>query len=565
MRSGWISSVTLPLTALLFAGCASLAPQPAATQGVELHLTFHRASGVQAQYVSSGTEGLSLQVGNSSAVDYSLSSGPGGNCTTSSGVTTCQIRAPLAPGSYPLTVKTYDTSSFSNFTASNLLSYATEQVTILPGQMNQLSLTLGAVVASAQLTPLNSDLILTTYNSSTPSSVTNYDLAAAETLPETFTLTLLDASGSVILQSAAGVPQVTLCASDPGELSVTPAGSGEYQLRALHPFGSNPSSAQSLYLAVGNCSGSELTRGSSTPISLPTVSETQALYVSNDGSNAITAYTAHGRELGFKATSGLNYPYGLAYDPVTGWLYAANNSSNTITAYDPSTGAEITTGFTSPTHSDGLNSPAGLAYDPQTGWLYAANYNGGTNGTITAYDPSTGAQVPSSSFSATSGLDLPRGLAFDPQTGWLYAANNGNTTITAYDPATGAQVPSSTSPFSATSGLDFPYGLAYDPQTGWLYAANNLGSTITAYNAATGAQVPSSTSLFSATSGLSNPEGLAFDPVTGWLYAANLNGGTNGTITAYDPSTGAEISSTSFTSPTSSDGISNPTFLTAIP
>ncbi len=94
MRSGWISSVTLPLTALLFAGCASLAPQPAATQGVELHLTFHRASGVQAQYVSSGTEGLSLQVGNSSAVDYSLSSGPGGNCTTSSGVTTCQIRAP---------------------------------------------------------------------------------------------------------------------------------------------------------------------------------------------------------------------------------------------------------------------------------------------------------------------------------------------------------------------------------------------------------------------------------------------------------------------------------------
>ena len=29
------SSLTLPLTALLFAGCASLAPQPAATQGVE--------------------------------------------------------------------------------------------------------------------------------------------------------------------------------------------------------------------------------------------------------------------------------------------------------------------------------------------------------------------------------------------------------------------------------------------------------------------------------------------------------------------------------------------------
>ncbi len=410
MRSGWLSSVTLTLTALLFAGCASLAPQPAAPQGVELHLTFHRASGVQAQYVSSGTEGLSLQAGSSSAVDYSLSVS-GGNCTTSSGVTTCQIRVPLAPGSYPLTVKTYDTSSFSNFTASHLLSYATEQVTILPGQMNQLSLTLGAVVASAQLTPLSSSLILTTYSSSTPSSVTNYDLAAAETLPETFTLTLLDASGSVILQSAAGAPQVTLCASDPGELRVTPAGSGEYQLRALHPFGSNPSSAQSLYLAVGNCSGSELTRGSSTLISLPTISETQALYVSNGGSNIITAYTAHGRELGFQATRGLSGPQGLAYDPQTGWLYAANFST-----------------------------------------------------TITAYDPATGAQVPSSSFSASSGLSNPVGLAFDPQTGWLYAANNLGSTITAYNPSTGAEISSTdfTSP-TYSDGLNSPTFLTVIP------------------------------------------------------------------------------------------------------
>ena len=407
------SSLTLPLTALLFAGCASLAPQPAATQGVELHLTFHRASGVQAQYVSSGTEGLSLQVGNSSAVDYSLSVS-GGNCTTgTNSVTTCQITAPLAPGSYPLTVTTYGVApnSSTGFSGDTPLSYATEQVTILPGQMNQLSLTLGAVVASAQLTPLNSDLILTTYNSSTPSSVTNYDLAAAETLPETFTLTLLDASGSVILQSAAGVPQVTLCASDPGELSVTPAGSGEYQLRALHPFGSNPSSAQSLYLAVGNCSGSELTRGSSTLISLPTISETQALYVSNGGSNIITAYTAHGRELGFQATRGLSGPQGLAYDPQTGWLYAANFST-----------------------------------------------------TITAYDPATGAQVPSSSFSASSGLSNPVGLAFDPQTGWLYAANNLGSTITAYNPSTGAEISSTdfTSP-TYSDGLNSPTFLTVIP------------------------------------------------------------------------------------------------------
>ncbi len=334
------------------------------------------------------------------------------------------------------------------------------------------------VVASAQLTPLNSDLILTTYNSSTPSSVTNYDLAAARSLPETFTLTLLDASGKVILQSAAGAPQVTLCASDPGELSVTSAGSGEYQLRALRSFGSNPSSAQSLYLAVGNCSGTQLTQpGSSTPISLPTVSETQALYVSNDGSFGngpftITAYTAHGRELGF-SVSGSN---------------------------------------------SGLSHPAGLAFDSATGWLYVANSSGGTSntGSITAYDPATGAEIPSSSFSTTSGLDFPLGLAFDPQTGWLYAANTDSSAITAYDPVSGAEISSTdfTSP-TASDGLSNPAGLAYAPQTGWLYAANGSSS--------------------------------------------------NSTITAYDPVSGAEISSTDFTSPTSSDGLSDPTFLTVIP
>ena len=433
------------------------------------------------------------------------------------------------------------------------------------------------VVASAQLTPLNSDLILTTYNSSTPSSVTNYDLAAARSLPETFTLTLLDASGKVILQSAAGAPQVTLCASDPGELSVTSAGSGEYQLRALRSFGSNPSSAQSLYLAVGNCSGTQLTQpGSSTPISLPTVSETQALYVSNDGSFGngpftITAYTAHGRELGFSVSgsnSGLSHPAGLAFDSATGWLYVANSSGGTsntgsITAYDPATGAEIPSSSFSTT--SGLNGSQGLAYDPVTGWLYVANFNGGTTGTITAYEPATGAEIPSSSFSTTSGLDFPLGLAFDPQTGWLYAANTDSSAITAYDPVSGAEISSTdfTSP-TASDGLSNPAGLAYAPQTGWLYAANgsSSNSTITAYSAATGVRVPSPP--FSAISGLSAPHGLAFDPQTGWLYAAN-GSSSNSTITAYDPVSGAEISSTDFTSPTSSDGLSDPTFLTVIP
>jgi DNA-binding beta-propeller fold protein YncE len=192
------------------------------------------------------------------------------------------------------------------------------------------------------------------------------------------------------------------------------------------------------------------------------VSETQALYVSNDGSNAITAYTAHGRELGFSvsgSSSGLDGPEGLAFDPVTGWLYAANfgntTTAATITAYDPATGAQVPSSSFSA--SSGLSNPYGLAFDPQTGWLYAANLNGGTNGTITAYDPATGAQVPSSSFSATSGLDFPYGLAYDPQTGWLYAANIGNSTITAYNPSTGAEI-SSTSFTSPTSsdGISFP-------------------------------------------------------------------------------------------------------------
>ena len=553
------SSLLASLVGLLLAGCSpNLPPQPGSpsSQGIELAFQFDRSSGVQAQYISSGTEGVSLQLGSNAAMDYSLSASSGNCQTDSSGTTICTLNVFLAPGSYPLTVMTYGvvpTSKTGGFSGDTPLSYATTQINVFPGQMSQLSFTLGAVVAKAELTPMDSNLILTTPPAAPPSSATNYDLAAAKTIPETFSLTLLDASGGVILQSAAGVPQVTLCSGNPGELSITPIGPGKYSLQALHSFGSHP---QSLYLALGNCSGTPLTQyGSAAAIFLPTVTETQALYVSNPGTagnGTILAYTAHGKALAFSASSGLSGPEGLAYDPTTGWLYAANVTGNTITAYNPVSGAQISSFSIS-----GLKGPYGLAYDPTTGWLYAAS----SGNTITVYNPVSGAQI--SSFSI-SGLNGPVGLAYDPGTGWLYATNHassisniviGNFTsygITAYNPATGAQI----SGFSIGQ-LGSPAGLAYDPGTGWLYAANFTGNTITAYSPASGGQASSLES-----SGLDGPVGLAYDPGTGWLYAANFTGNT---ITAYSPASGAEVSATDFTSPTSSSGLSQPTFLAVIP
>ncbi len=509
------SSLLASLVGLLLAGCSpNLPPQPGSpsSQGIELAFQFDRSSGVQAQYISSGTEGVSLQLGSNAAMDYSLSASSGNCQTDSSGTTICTLNVFLAPGSYPLTVMTYGvvpTSKTGGFSGDTPLSYATTQINVFPGQMSQLSFTLGAVVAKAELTPMDSNLILTTPPAAPPSSATNYDLAAAKTIPETFSLTLLDASGGVILQSAAGVPQVTLCSGNPGELSITPIGPGKYSLQALHSFGSHP---QSLYLALGNCSGTPLTQyGSAAAIFLPTVTETQALYVSNPGTagnGTILAYTAHGKALAFSASSGLSGPEGLAYDPTTGWLYAAS-SGNTITAYNPVSGAQISSFSIS-----GLNGPVGLAYDPGTGWLYATNHASSISNIVIGNFTSYG--------------------------------------ITAYNPATGAQI----SGFSIGQ-LGSPAGLAYDPGTGWLYAANFTGNTITAYSPASGGQASSLES-----SGLDGPVGLAYDPGTGWLYAANFTGNT---ITAYSPASGAEVSATDFTSPTSSSGLSQPTFLAVIP
>ncbi len=550
LRIDW-RSISLALLALAaLAGCSDQeTPAPAGTQGVQLRFHLAEPSGVQAQYVSAGTGGVSLQVGQQAPLDYILpvptcsgtscsksvteSDGALSSCTRSATGVSCTLEVPLPPGTYALTVVTYAQKPNPDFSGDTPLSEGTLQVTVLPGQTNQLSLTLGAVVASAGLTPRNSNLIYTSSSSGT----TNYDIAAARSVPETFLLTLYDASGQAIPLGSAGAPEVTLCAVSPQELQVAPAGSpGQYVLQALHSFGSQ---AQRLYLAEGSsCTGPELDQyDQPVPIPLPTITETQALFVSNSGLNSsgtgyyssITAYTAHGNPLSFQVSGAFSLG-SLAFNSQTGWLYAVlQGSPGSVAAYLLPSGTAQT--LASPIAS--LNYPGGLAFNPATGWLYVATENS-SSGNVDVYGARTGAPVSLAHPITTSQVVF--GMAIDPVNGQLYVANNSGSgaanTVSSYDAVSGAVVPP-----TITQDLGSPSGVAFDPYNGQLYVTNqrtsNFASTVTSYVAQSGQEVTLAQPITSSSDPtLSGPDAIAFDLQDRLLYVVNLH---TETVQAYQP------------------------------
>jgi DNA-binding beta-propeller fold protein YncE len=506
---------------LLLASCN---PKPSA-QGVELTLHLPgEIGGVPAKDLEAR-----VQAGSQPARSYPLAQ-PGA-CRTSGSATSCELQLALPPGSYLLRAVLARSSA-----EATPLAYATTPVTVLPGKSERLSLTSGGVLTGASIAPVSGALILTHRNSR--GAVTGYDLAGAESIPETFTLTLHGAAGSVLLEPASGASQPVLCAGNPQELRVRAAGLGQYRLRALRPFGASP---QSLYLARGSCSGAALGRrgGEAPPAALPEITETQAVLVSNQNSNAVTAYTAQGDSLAFRI-QGLSSPFGLAFDPQNGWLYVVSSSTNRsgrVTAYQTPTGKPALRGELHFSIRAGLASPIGLALDPENGLLYVANELGGTTGTVTAYRAQTGVELGHPFIG--SGLAGPMGLTVDPKRAQLYVTNYyPSNTLTAYRARSGTRE-SIGGKRAIRSGLFFPEGSAFDPHNGLLYVANYLGGagrkgSVTAYRARSGTR-ESIGGKRAIRSGLFFPEDLAYDSQNGLLYVANLGGGAGrkGSVTAY--------------------------------
>ncbi|HTV74776.1 MAG TPA: NHL repeat-containing protein [Candidatus Acidoferrales bacterium] len=422
-------------------------------------------------------------------------------CTSTVSSTQCVLSLSIAPGSYDVTLSTYDQTGGTG----NLLS-ADQAVpfTVVAGQANSLGMTLGGIPASFEIVPTSSGL--------TGSVGSGFTLALGASA--TASVYALDADGNVI--SGGGAPTISVTSSDPSQVSVVEPSAGAPNTITLNSVAQTNSITLTATATPATGSG-----GSPVLTTAAVAPPPPRLYVTDTFNNAITVYDQSGDQQTVSGTfANLSNPFGIAYDPADNFLYVA--SGNAVTAYDLNGNQQTLSGSFA-----GINDPQGIAYDPTNGFLYVTNVS---STTVTVYDQNGNEQTVSGSF---AGMDVPYGIAYDPANGFLYVTNYGNSTVTVYDKNGNPQTLSGT-----FSGLSSPIGITYDPANGFLYVANSHSNTVTVYDQNGNLQTTSG-----SFTGLDNPYGIAYDPVNGFLYVTNLN---NNTITAYDQNGNKQTLSGSF-------------------
>jgi streptogramin lyase len=184
-------------------------------------------------------------------------------------------------------------------------------------------------------------------------------------------------------------------------------------------------------------------------------------------------------------------------------LYATGEGAQQLVQVDMATGAVTLL-------STLTAKPDSLIVDSKGRILYTT----GKPGTVSLFDPSTGATSV-----VVSGLSYPRDLVFDPgQTSFL-VANFGIGAIDRVNLVTGAVTPLLTKQFTVD-------GLAYDP-AGQLFAVVNKHTQIVQINPTTGAilnhiDLPTNHSI-----GWYGFDGLTYDSYTGELWVTDVGVGAN--------------------------------------
>jgi DNA-binding beta-propeller fold protein YncE len=506
-----VAAAAIALCTMTACGGNAVAPAPArnvAPASIQTRLIItipHAASATSSAarrpaFLSSSTQSATLNVtlqGSSTSISGfpqtdNLTPTSAG-CTSTLASTQCALQLSLGPGSYDLTLTTYDQTGG----AGNVLSSAQSvPFTVLEGQANVVTLTLGGVPASA--------LIVSTATALAGSVTTGFSLTSST--PVTVLVFAVDADGNIIV--GAGAPSVTLTSSAPAQLSVT------------EPTASTPNTVELMSHALTSAVTliatvtPTATSGAGAVTTTATVSPTLLrVYVLDDSSSpdAVLKYDASGNAVSSNGFPGAVAPTGMAYDTANGLLYMANgNGTNAIIAY--------TTAGTQQTLSGsfaGLSNPSGIAYDSGNGLLYVVNQNT----SIATFDQQGNAKTVSGGF---TGAQTPYGIAYDPDNGFLYVASYDASTVTAFDGNGNQQTLSG----SFGGGLEQPTGIAYDAANGDLYVTSETNSKVLAYDAQGNQKTLSGTFA-----NLNDPFAIGFDPLSGFLYVANLG---SSAVTAYD-------------------------------
>ena len=489
------------------------------------------------RYVSPATQSMTVLVtqhtGGATVLNETVGLTPTSTgCTSTLTSTNCTLQLPLGPGTYDVTLSTYDGYNAANGTATgNVLSSGqTIDFTVVAGQANAISVTLSGIPASIAVWS-NAKGVRGTQNS----GFTQYATPAQK-----FTVAALDADQNIII--GPGAPTFTIAQASGSGFTITnptTTSPNTFSLAGLGTSGNTESFTATAAYSDSTCS----TAGAVCSTTFSVTNVVQTLFVSNNTGNSVTVYAGPYGTPTTTITNGTNAPEGLATDS-SGDLFVALNSIAYAGVYAPPyTGNPIHAG------PNGYYSTQSVLVGPDNrlfivGGIYAVTVTPPytqTASTITGSggglrQPSLDANgnlfIPDQNhnnvqeyappytsgpaLTITNGVTAPQQTLIDPS-GNLFVLNN-NAQVTEYAPPyTGSPtLVGSTSPYASVMAMDSDANLfiGYFTNSVSVYAKPYTGSpTVT------------------ITNGINDPDALAFDDA-GDLFVANFG---NNSVTEYAP------------------------------
>lgn len=505
-------SLVIVLTSVAaLAGCAGAgsgvpnAPSRAASSGARVQITIPHTTATSTAarrpaYVSPATQSATIVVNEGATVvlDETANLTPTSTgCTSTLASTVCTLTFALAPGSYTLTLTTYDGT---NGTGNVLSAAQSVAFTVVAGQANAVAITLGGVPVSVAFLSASAAL--------TGSAQVGYQLDYGATNAN-LSVFGVDADGNLIF--GAGAPTVSVTSSN-AQVSVTGPSTASPNLVQLDSNAQTATVTLTATVTPTAASGASPVTAT-VAINVPTA---RTLYLVQLVGSSVYTYDQEGDQQTLQFYCGCSTEQDMAYDPADQLLYVTNEAPS-VNAYSASSGASqsLAGGF------PGLSIPQGIVYDSGNGWLYVVD---DLAGTVRAYDAQGNAQtLPGGAF---PGLYFPEAIGYDPDNGLLYVTQN--STILAFNQEGTPQTTSGGFPNLTAAPTD----IAYDPGNHLLYVTNegyqyNIAqfvSTVTAYDAQGNQHT-----LSGGFPNLENPISIAYDRANGLFYVVNEYN-----ITAYD-------------------------------
>ncbi len=425
------------------------------------------------KYVSPATQSMGVLVtqhaGGATVLSEAVGLTPTSTgCTSTLTSTQCTLALPLGPGTYDMTLTTYDGVVASGAaTGSELSAGQTIAFTIHAGQANTVAVTLSGIPASISVFS-NANAVRGTLTS----GFTQFTNA-----PQKFAVLASDADGNFIIGS--GAPAFTIASSGGTGFSLAnpaPASPNTFSLTGQGVPGRTETFTATASYGDSTCS----IAGAVCTASFTVTNQMQTLFVSNFNGNSVTVYPDPYAPPSVMIVNGVSQPTAIATDP-SGNLFVGAWAGNALVFAPPYTGTPVTA--------------------PANGVYTAYTVMSGSDGTLFVTAGANAIAVPPPYTSATNITSSGSGLK-EPSldaAGDIFLPNQNSNTVTEFAP------PYTGAPTTISNGINVPQQTLIDA-SGNLFVVNYGSSTVTEYAPPyTGAPIAT------LSSHISTPSGMAMD------------------------------------------------------